>query len=324
MKQIEITSDYQLKAMLELEYKQSHDLTEAKMPTNPAQYDLLSMILANYKEGNTLYRIYLKDIEYITGRQWNYEQLKQATQKMGSHMFDIELPDRKRQLWLLSSVEYFEGKGFLEIDLNPKALPIIENIKESGYTSIQLKSTITMTSMYAKRIYGLCCKWASINYKEYSLEEIKRILNLINLQTGEENYKKVYDLKIKVLEVAKRQINEHTNIKFDYELIKKHRSRSFNYVAFYIDKQKAQQSVINFDFTSEQQIFIKDLIVYGFSEYQAELIVPIVSRDQWQIMIDDLNVQIKFKKTTVDKAIPFLCGVLTKKYKIEGLITKNN
>lgn len=324
MNNIEAKDEYQLKAMKEIEYKQSHDLTEAKMVTNAAQYDLLSMIVANFKSNETLYRIHLKDIEYITGHQWNYKQLREATEKMGSHMFHIQLPDRKRQLWLFSSVDYLEGKGTIEIDLNPKALPIIENIKESGYTSIQLKSTLSMTSMYAKRIYALCCKWANVGYYEYSLEELQRILNLIDLKTGEVTYGRVYDFRKNVLDMAKSQINENTNIKFDYELKKKFRSRSFNYVAFYINKIKPQQGVIDFDFTSEQQIFIKDLIVYGFSEYQAELIVPIVSRDQWQIMIDDLNVQIKFKKTTVDKAIPFLCGVLTKKYKIEGLITKNN
>lgn len=116
--------------------------------------------------------------------------------------------------------------------------------------------------------------------------------------------------------MAKSQINENTNIKFDYEL-KKFRSRSFNYVAFYINKIKPQQGVIDFDFTSEQQIFIKDLIVYGFSEYQAELIVPIVSRDQWQIMIDDLNVQIKFKKQRLIRQYLFYVVFLQKNIKLK-------
>jgi plasmid replication initiation protein len=323
MKHIEITSDKQLKAMRELEFKQNHSLTEARMVTTACEFDLLSMILANHKEDDTLYRIHIKDIEYITGRQWNHEQLSNATQKMGSHMFRLDLPDRISQIWLFSSVDYLKGSATIEIDINKKAMPLLANIKENGYTSIQLKSTLSLTSIHAKRIYGLCCKWANLGYIEYEISELKRILNVIDGK-GKDSYPLTADLKKRVLEVAKKQINEHTNIQFDYKLIKKFRSRSNNYIGFYINKQKAKQLVIDFEFSTEQNKFIKDLIVYGFTEYQAKKIVPILSRDDWEIMAEELNFQVRTKKTTIDNSIAFLCGVLQKKYKIEGLITKNN
>lgn len=83
MKYIEVTSDKQLKAMRELEFKQNHSLTEARMVTTACEFDLLTMILANHKDEDTLYRIHIKDIEYITGRQWQHKQLSDATQKNG-------------------------------------------------------------------------------------------------------------------------------------------------------------------------------------------------------------------------------------------------
>lgn len=322
MKNIEVNSDKHLKAMKELEYKQSHDITEAQMISTAAEYDLLSMVLANFNDSETLYRIHIKDIEYITGRQWQHNQLYKATQKMGSHMFKLELPDRFRQLWLFSSVDYIKGEASIEIDINPKAMPILANIKENGYTSIQLKSTLAMSSMYAKRIYALCCKWASVGYKEYELDELRRILNLVD-DKGNGLYEANYDLKRRVLDVAKEQINEFTNIKFDYKLIKKFRSRSFNYVAFYINKQKAKQLIIDFEFSTEQNIFIKDLVAYGFTEYQAKKIVPIVSRDDWQKMAVELTNQVRSKKVEVKNSIGYLCGVLEKKFKIEGLTSNS-
>ena len=323
MKQIEVTSDKQLKAMRELEFKQNHSLTEARMVTTACEFDLLSMILANHKDEDTLYRIHIKDIEYITGRQWQHKQLSDATQKMGSHMFRLDLPDRISQIWLFSSVDYLKGTGTIEIEINRKAMPLLSNIKENGFTSIQLKSSLALTSLYAKRIYGLCCKWANLGYIEYEIEELKRLLNVID-DKGNDSYPLTADLKKRVLEVAKKQINEHTNIEFDYKLIKKFRSRANNYIGFYINKQKAKQLVIDFEFSIEQNIFIKDLIIYGFTKYQAKKIVPILSRDDWKIMAEELNFQVRTKKTTIDNSIAFLCGVLQKKYKIEGLITKNN
>lgn len=106
-------------------------------------------------------------------------------------------------------------------------------------------------------------------------------------------------------------------------MIKKFRSRSFNYVAFYINKQKAKQLIIDFEFSTEQNIFIKDLVAYGFTEYQAKKIVPIVSRDDWQKMAVELTNQVRSKKVEVKNSIGYLCGVLEKKFKIEGLTSNS-
>lgn len=194
MKQIQATSDIQLKAMREVEFKQAHSLTEARMVTTPCEFDLLSMILANYNETETVYKIHIKDIEYITGRQWNHSQLYSATEKMGSHMFKLDLPDRMSQIWLFSSVDYLKGTGTIEIDINRKAMPLLSNIKENGFTSVQLKSTLSLTSLYAKRIYGLCCKWANLGYKEFEIDELKRILNVVD-DKGNDSYPLSADFK---------------------------------------------------------------------------------------------------------------------------------
>ena len=47
-----------------------------------------------------------------------------------------------------------------------------------------------------------------------------------------EQYTKVSQLKEKVLDLAKRQINEHTDIVFDYELLKV-RGRSFDTIKLF-------------------------------------------------------------------------------------------
>lgn len=63
------------------------------------------------------------------------------------------------------------------------------------------------------------------------LQNSKKILGLIN-KKGEEQFTEITAFKNKVLEIAKKQINEHTDIQFDYELIKK--GRAFHWVTIYI------------------------------------------------------------------------------------------
>ena len=67
----------------------------------------------------------------------------------------------------------------------------------------------------------------------YSIGELKEILGLKDPRGKEpEQYTKVSQLKEKVLDLAKRQINEHTDIVFDYELLKV-RGRSFDTIKLF-------------------------------------------------------------------------------------------
>ena len=82
-----------------------------------------------------------------------------------------------------------------------------------------------------------CILWLAngVNWGHtYSIGELKEILGLKDLRGKEpEQYTKVSQLKEKVLDLAKRQINEHTDIVFDYELLKV-RGRSFDTIKLFL------------------------------------------------------------------------------------------
>ena len=88
----------------------------------------------------------------------------------------------------------------------------------------------------------------------YSIGELKEILGLKDPKGKEpEQYKQIGQFKEKVLDIAKRQINEHTDIVFDYELLKV-RGRSFDTIKLFCGFAKPKlQMEIDFKGDIEKQ-----------------------------------------------------------------------
>lgn len=123
------------------------------------RFFILYLIENNKRE----YTISAKDIESITGRSWNYQQLRASTEMIGSRMFEIETPESYEQIWLFSKVKYIKGSGLFEVKLNEEALPFFFELK-NNFTSMQLKSVLNCSSKYAKRLYALACQWRSVGH----------------------------------------------------------------------------------------------------------------------------------------------------------------
>lgn len=262
--------------------KQHNAITSGRYDYDAAQLDVLFMVLALIDEKNPSHReitIYAKDIEKITGRSWNYQHLKETTEAMGSRMFEIEMPDRFRQLWLFSFVDYHLGTGSFTVKINEEAMPYFFELRNT-FTMLSLKSILSCKSKFSKRLYALACQWRKVGFKEFSIKELKLMLGLLNSKTGDEQYYNNFGgFKRDVLNVAEEQINEFTDINIRFLPIKC--GRSYKKVAMYIDRvEKETQLLIDFNKTIEEnkieavrKTFLKTVISCGISEAYAELIV---------------------------------------------------
>ena len=176
--------------------------------------------------------------------------------------------------------------------------------------SLQLKSVLNCSSKYAKRLYALACQWRSIGKKRFEILELKKMLGLIN-KKGEEQFERISAFKSQVLDIAKKQINENTDIKFDYELTKK--GRSFYWITIYIDTQKFKHLEINFEKPLEIQKFAGKLRSYGFTEEQASIISLKEKESDFDMLIADLNQRVRQGKLNIYNAIAYLIGIYQKK-----------
>jgi plasmid replication initiation protein len=269
-------------------------ITNARYEMSALEMDIFFILLSKLKKDDapkTLYRIYVKEVEDITNRSWNYQQFREATERFGSRVFEIDITaDRFLQLWMLASVEYHFGEGYFELEISEKARPYLIELKEN-FTVYDLYSALSLTSKYAKRIYQLASQWKDIGRKTFLLEDIKEMLHLKDPKGKEpEQYKQIVEFKKYVLEVAKDQINRLTDIELDYRLLKK--GRSFKSIEFLIKVKKQRSKTAKNQVNKEENAPISS---------PTKTIKSVIKSDEIQLYItshDKLNLLVSLKKIT--------------------------
>lgn len=295
------------------EVMQHNAITSGRYDFTACQLDIMFMLLGFLEKGKGTYRIYAKDIEQITGRRWEYGQLREATENMGSRMFEIETAKSYKQIWLFSQVEYLHGTGSFEVTINEKVMPYFFDLK-NNFTLFKLKAVLSCSSKYAKRIYAYACQWRKAGYRKTTIVEFKKMLGLID-NRGLEQYKQIGQFREKVLDIAKRQINESTDIEFDYRLIK--RGRSFQEIEIFVNRSQVKQQLqIDFQKDIEVQKFYAYLVKIGFSEKYAGLLSVRITYD---IFKNDLNQAIKSTKNK-GELLSNSVAYMTKIYQNKGII----
>jgi plasmid replication initiation protein len=287
-----------------LEIRQHNAITTARYDYSACQLDILFYLLSKLKkeaDPDQQYRFHNKDIEAMTGRQWNYQQLREATEDMGSRMFAVEDNKEYRQMWMFQEVKYLKGQGCFDIILSKSIQPYLFELK-NNFTSYQLHSALKLTSKYAKRIYQLASQWKDIGETcIYPLEQLKIMFGLIDPHGKKpEQFERISDLKKKVLDVAVRQINEHTEFEISYHLIKS--GRSFQAVRFYINSQKPQQLPIQFEKPIEETRYQNARqILDNLGIKDTKLIQEILSSEKLTDSLFKFNYDLKTGRTKADK-----------------------
>lgn len=303
----------------EKHYKQHNAITSGRYDFTACQLDILFMILSSLEENELTYTIRAKDIELLTGREWNYQQLKNSTIDIGSRVFEIETDSTYEQIWLFQKVKYIKGQGAFEVMISEPAKPLFFELK-NNFTHFQLKSVLGCTSSYAKRLYMLACQWRVVGKfpRPIPIIELKKMLGLVD-KKGNEQYSEITGLKKFVLDIAKKQINEQTDISFDYELFK--RGRSFEYIQIYVSmsKDKPKQLEIDYNKPVDEQKNIRSVMAYGISEEYAILIVN-DGYEEFIKFVEKVNERARKGEIKVENAAAYIIGTYQKK----GVLTKSN
>ena len=307
--------------------KQHNAITSGRYEYTSAMLDILFMTLAMIdtdKPNERTFQIYQRDIEAITGHKWNYQQLREATEGIGSRMFEIETPRSLKQLWLFSSVEYLLGTGSFLVKVNEDAMPYFFELK-NNFTVLHLKSVLSCSSKFAKRLYAIACQWRSVGYHTFEISELKQMLGLID-KDGKEQFKQFTQFKKDVLEIAAKQINEYTDINLSYEFIKK--GRSFHKVKLLINKALTKQPELPLyiDYTKSVEENVKEamfktfknsIMMYGISEEYADILSKKVSRNEFEKITDELQKKIIAEKSLsawpAERIAKYLVGVFQNK-----------
>lgn len=166
---------------------------------------LLRIYAQNYAkqfdvEKHTSYEAMKRAVEGLYEAGFAYSKLDKLSGKMG----------RYKSRWV-DKIGYIDDLGCVELVFASDVIPLITRL-EARYTEYELKQVVGLQSEYAIRLYELIIQWRSVGKTNpISLAELREKLGLVN------EYKRIEAFKRRVLDLAVKQINEHTDITVEYE-----------------------------------------------------------------------------------------------------------
>lgn len=286
--------------------RQDNTITNARYDFTACQMDILFCAMSQINDEDTpskIYTIHARQIEQMTGRAWHLQQFKDATENMGSRMFEIKTDTDYTQFWLFQKVRYVYGQGKIEIRFSQDAMALLKQLK-SNFTTYELQSALSMSSKYAKRIYQLCSQWKDVGEtKKYEIVDFKYNLGLID-KSGKEQFKQITHLREKVLDIAMKQINKNSDLEVSYLLEGENgKLRPLKHITFYIKKKASNVLAIEFDKLVNVDIRIQNLITildnFGISSPQIR--ETIINNENFVKEAFSFNYQLHTGKIKADK-----------------------
>lgn len=199
-----------------------------------------------------------------------YKALDTITHKLMQKIITIRSLKKKGfvKAALLGGVEYYEGQGTIRLSFHPYLKPYMLQLQER-FTQIKLGEVLCLKSIHSIRIYELLKQYEGLGEREVPLSDLREYCGITN-----EQYKKFNNLKKDVLERAKKEVNEKTDLFIDYKEIKTSRKitsiqflikRNPNYGLTEFEKmQRKKADLIRKEMRSKNAL-IEKIVEYGFS-----------------------------------------------------------
>jgi plasmid replication initiation protein len=159
-------------------------------------------------------------------RNTAYQALKDACNDLFARQFSYQKINERgnienyRSRWV-SEIGYVDNEAVVKLIFAPAIVPLITRLEEH-FTKYELQQVSNLSSAYAVRLYELLIAWRSTGFTPViELSDFRQRIGVLDTE-----YKRMERFKTSVLELAIKQINEHTDITVKYEQHKKGRSIS--------------------------------------------------------------------------------------------------
>jgi len=214
----------------DLEVKKADVIVRARYKLNPLSLKFITSLIAGLKRGddvNELYQFKVKDFKELTGlkRKDLYWAVKESLKELLEK--PIYIPKGKDEndnsflmLNWVASAEYKEGEGIVEFEISNKLRPYLLEAQKK-FLKYRLENILSLRSSYSIRMYEILKDWFEM-YSRYgskaekiiSIKEFREILEIPR------SYQYSSGIKLRILNKSKKELEEHTDIIFDYEEIK--------------------------------------------------------------------------------------------------------
>lgn len=197
----------------------SNILIEANYKLTITEQKIVLYLVSKIRKDDDDFKTYtlpIKQFYELLGYKGNpkYSEMKKITKNLIGKVVEIKEEKKLKQMSWLSYVEYNENDGSVNLSFDPRLKPYLLQLKRE-FTSYKLKNVMELKSGYSIRIYEILKKWQTIKEVEIPLKELRKMVG------ATDTYHEYHNFKKRVLTTAQNEIEEKTDIAFDYEEIKK-------------------------------------------------------------------------------------------------------
>jgi plasmid replication initiation protein len=198
----------------------------------------------------------------LTGKA-NYKELQKVTLGLMKKVLVIKRPDERTltQVNWINYAHYEEGTGRIQLAFSDAMKPFLLHLK-SQFTAIEVTDLMQFKSIHAIRIYELLKQYEDIGERTLTIDEIKECCGVKG------KLKQYIEFEKYLLLIAQREINEKSDIHFEFERIKP--SRKIEGIKFIISKNKAYE-IRNNPTKETQEVKRKPAVIDTLKEFGLSL-----------------------------------------------------
>ncbi|MBY0018452.1 replication initiation protein [Bacillus cereus] len=216
----------------------SNTLIEANSRLNLVEQKMLLCLASNIEPSDRDFKTYtfpIKQFHDLLGLSGStkYTELSKITKELISKVIEIRIGEELIQVSWLSSAIYNKNKGTIDLRFDPLLKPFLLELS-SKFTSYRLANVVKLKSTYAIRIYELLKQYEHIKERTISLENLRYYLDAIDVYPNYANFKQ------RVLKPSQKELNQKTDISFEFEEIKL--GRKVQKIRFIIRSQKRKNT----------------------------------------------------------------------------------
>jgi plasmid replication initiation protein len=166
-----------------------------------------------------------------------YDKLKKACEKLIQSYVHVETEKGWKLYPWFHHIEYLENEGLFKVQFHEYLAPYLLYVRDNIYTKLSLHSVLSFKSQYTMRFYEICSqalKYKATAEKFIDLEELRLMFGI-----DPDEYYLYADFKRYVLLQAQKEINEKSDVYFDFEEEKE--SRKVIMIRFFIKRNPKNQ-----------------------------------------------------------------------------------
>lgn len=142
-----------------------------------------------------------------------YRQLEEASKELAERWLRTNDGKYREQFRWVFGVRYHDNEGKVTLGFSPWVVPYLTSLQKQ-FTSLKLSQVANLKSIYSIRLLEFLMQFKSTGKFIIDLNKFKERLGI------EKEYKRFFDLKKRVIDVAVNELKEKSNLMVNWKSIK--------------------------------------------------------------------------------------------------------